>query len=170
MSHGIVGYRCHAVHLEQWNMDVTIILTEDRQVYIPIRQMCGGLGISSTSQLETLRAHEPYASALLDLTIPTAGGAQEVACLPKLECARWLANIDPKRVKAQVRDHLEEIQADIWSHADRLIFRDLSSLTGAARQAIAKQPHGSIHFGCLRCGAPHRATIEAGAFILEIDE
>ncbi len=74
-----------------------------------------------------------------------------MVCLRRRETAWWIANINPKKVKASVRDDLEEFQAALMAEADRLAVGDLSSVLPAL------QPHqtirGELTGDCPGCGA-----------------
>ena len=74
-----------------------------------------------------------------------------MVCLRRRETAWWIANINPKKVKASVRDDLEEFQAALMAEADRLAVGDLSSVMPALQpfQTI----RGELTCNCPRCGA-----------------
>ena len=168
MATEVQTYRYYPVHLERWDLEITIIRAEDG-IYFPVRPLCKAFGISSQTQLQRLRAEERYQSALRDIPLPSATGAHLAACLRKPETAMWIGNINAARVKLAARGPLEEFQADLMSVADRLLFGDLSAVLRdglISPQQLQRPTRGELYMGCPRCGAPLCLVIdESGAHL-----
>jgi hypothetical protein len=162
MAGEIVAYKPYAVQLHRWDMAVTIVRTDDGRAFFAVRPLCQGLGINSQTQLAMLQDDERYADALHTFRIPTAGGMQDVVCLRRRETAWWIANVNPKKVKASVRDDLEEFQAALMAEADRLLFGALPHVPESERGHVDYRQHDRIRIACLDCGAPHVVVIENG--------
>jgi hypothetical protein len=167
MPSEIVGYKPFAVQLPKWDMDVTIVRTNDGRTYFAVRHICEALGLARQPQLTALQSDERYADALQGFRIPTEGGMQDVVCLRRRECAWWLANINPKKCAATVRDRLEEFQADLMAEADRLAWGDLSSVLPALQ--IDQPIRGELTCNCPRCGAALCFTIAETGVHLRIN-
>lgn len=154
MAGEIVGYKPFPVHLERFDMDVTIVRTDDARAYFPVRHVCRSLGVSVQSQLDVLQADERYADALRPFRIPTEGGMQEMACIRQREAAWWIGHINPKKVRPEMRTRIEEYQAALMAEADRLAFGDLSAVLRDGQIQPYQPIRGELFFGCPRCGVP----------------
>src|SRR5258708_31578349 len=146
MASEIVGYKPYAVQLSKWDMDVTIVRQSDGPTYFTIRHVCEALGVATNRQLQVL---------------------QDAMCIRKREAAWWLATINPKKVRAEVRDRLEEFQADLMAEADRLPWGDLSSVLPALQ--IHQPIRGELTCNCPRCGAALCFTIAETGVHLRIN-
>src|SRR5258707_7970806 len=71
MANEIVGYKPFPVQLPKWEIDVTIVRTDDGHASFAVRHVCQGLGLTVQSQLTALQADERYADALYTFRIPT---------------------------------------------------------------------------------------------------
>lgn len=162
-------FRFYPVLLSRWDVRVVFVLTQDETMYVPIRPLCRELGIDSPSQLARIKQNPKLARGLLEVPMPTSKGERPTFALRRRECASWIADIDPDRVKAKVRGKLREFQSDVMAAADRLLFGDLS---GVYRSTVEhRHATGEIRGECPRCGAPLILVIGGeGRPCFEIDE
>ncbi len=154
------------------DFDTTLTYVEtvsDGTLYLSGRQLCEALGVSVSTQLAKLREDSQMVPFMRELRMSTPGGVQPTTCLRKKEAAWWIVHIDPKRVKASIRDRLEEFQRQILDAADRIVFGDRSPLTRTGRELL-RPVRGELHFGCPRCGAPLCFTAEGSELHLRIDQ
>ena len=73
-------------------------------VYVGIRSACVNLGVDFKTQLRKLK--NDASQGVVMMTIPSAGGAQETACVPLRALPLWLATIHPSKVKPELREKL----------------------------------------------------------------
>lgn len=148
-------FRFYPVLLTDWNVRVVFVRTQDDTMYVPIRPLCRELGIDSPTQLERIKANPKLACGLIEVPLPTKRGERPTYALRRRECATWLADIDPDRVKESVRGRVKAFQADVMAAADRLLFGDLSGVyASTVEHRHTRGATGSIRGECPRCGAP----------------
>ncbi len=87
--------------------EILAVRTEDGDIYIPLRKMCGNLGIARVGQVRRICTDEVMAEGLRDVRVRTpARGVQTMQCLRLDVVPFWLAGVEPSRVKADLRDRL----------------------------------------------------------------
>ncbi len=161
-------YRFYPVLLSRWDVKVIFVLAEDDTVYVPVRPLCRELGIDSPTQLARIKQSAKLAPGLREVPLQTSKGERPTYALRRRECATWIADIDPERVKSSVQGKIREFQADVMAAADRLLFGDLS---GVYRSTIEhRHITGELRGDCPRCGAPLVAVIGDGRTYFEIDD
>ncbi len=89
-------------------------LPVDRSSTSPLRQLCDYLGVSYTGQRERVERDPVLSQKLQSVQISTAGGAQEMQCLPLDYLNGWLFGINANRVKASIRDRLIRYQEECF--------------------------------------------------------
>lgn len=89
-----------------------------RYVYLPLARMCENMGIDRSTQMQRIQAHEVLSTGLKTFLIETQGGVQEAVCLRLDLVPFWLAGINTRRVRAEVRERLllyqRECAAVLW--------------------------------------------------------
>lgn len=135
------------------------------QPYTPMKPIVGAMGLDWGSQFRKVAANEAR-WGVVNLTIPSVGGAQLMACLPVRKIAAWLTTIEPGKVKshevrARVIQYQNECDDALWQYwndgaainpralyavnpGDKLTAEEAESLrlmlkTAADRQPKAKQ-------------------------------
>lgn len=92
--------------------------SDSRRVFVPIARLCDNLGIDRPSQMQRIQEHAVLSSGLVSLPLRTAGGIQEAQCLRLDLVPFWLAGINARRVRADVRPKLvlyqRECAAVLW--------------------------------------------------------
>lgn len=170
MTDLVRGYRKREVRLEAWKMTAVFMVDEERKVaYLPVKTMSAALGVDPASQVERVRTDETYADSREMIRVPTAGGRQEMLCLPLGAAALWLISITPSKLPEHLRGHMQEVKAAIMAAADRLMWGDLSGILRAGDMQIGRPARGELTFGCPRCGAPLCFVIDGSDIHLRID-
>lgn len=72
--------------------------------FVSINSICTNLGIDRKSQQTKLQADPTYEAKLIK--IQTAGGIQDIFCIPLDKLNGWLFSINPNKVKPEVREKL----------------------------------------------------------------
>lgn len=98
----------------------TLYLVElEGEPFTPARPICEAIGVSWQGQHEKLvnSTHRWGCKAALT---PTAGGDQQMLCIPVRKLSGWLANISAAKVKPEVRDKLiayqDECDDALWRY------------------------------------------------------
>ena len=84
------------------------------QVFVPLRPIVELLGIDWSGQLRRVRQDAVLAQEVQTVRVETAGGAQEMPCLPLDMLNGWLFGINANRVKEEVRERLVRYQRDCY--------------------------------------------------------
>ncbi len=86
------------VNFQGQELEVTL----DR--YVVVKDICEAVGLDFTRQYRKLKSDPTYESKLLK--VQTAGGVQEVFCIPLDKLNGWLFSINPNKTKPEVREKL----------------------------------------------------------------
>lgn len=97
-----------------------LLIEHDGQPYTPMKPVVGGIGLDWASQYRKVAANHAR-WGVVELTIPSAGGAQGMTCLPIRKLAAWLATIEPGKVKdlsirARVIQYQNECDDVLWQY------------------------------------------------------
>ncbi len=91
---------------------------DSKRVFAPLARLCDNLGIDRPSQTQRIQEHAVLSTGLVTLRLQTVGGAQEAQCMRLDLIPFWLAGINSRRVRAEVRDKLvlyqRECAAVLW--------------------------------------------------------
>lgn len=98
-------------------------------VYVPIAPLCDFLGIDSRAQRQRIQRDPVLAEEARSVLLDTAGGPQEMLCLPLDMLNGWLFGISAARVREDVRERVIRYQ--------RECYRVLAAAFGAA-PAVAR--------------------------------
>lgn len=113
---------------------ITAIETPDG-VMVAVKPICERLGIDWKSQHRKLASETRWGMVIM--WIPSAGGMQETTCIPVSLLAAWLFTIHPNKVKPEVREGLEQYQAEAAQVLDRH-FRLRAAETSARIETMEK--------------------------------
>jgi hypothetical protein len=102
------------------------------EIYVPLRQLCDYVNVSYTGQRERINRDPVLSKKLQSVQIDTAGGPQEMQCLPLDYLNGWLFGINANRVKEEIRDRLIRYQEECY-----LVLRD-AFLEAAAPDALTQ--------------------------------
>lgn len=84
------------------------------QVFVPLRPIVELLGLDWSGQLRRVRNDAVLAQEIETVRVNTAGGPQEMPCLPLDMLNGWLFGINANRVKEDVRQRLVRYQRDCY--------------------------------------------------------
>lgn len=99
--------------------DTIFCVTLNDQPYTPMKPIVENLGLNWQSQAAKLSAHaERWGIAII--AIPTSSGDQEMVCIPVRKLPAFLASINPKKVRPELRTKIELYQAEcddaLWDY------------------------------------------------------
>ena len=84
-----------------------------REVVLPVRAICGVLGLDADTQAENLQQHDVLAQGLRYVRIPAGRSLQTVLALHRRYLYLWLASIPPSQVRPEVRPKLKAYQEEL---------------------------------------------------------
>lgn len=84
------------------------------QVFVPLRPIVELLGLDWSGQLRRVRNDAVLAEEVQPVRVETAGGPQEMPCLPLDMLNGWLFGINANRVREDVRERLVRYQRDCY--------------------------------------------------------
>jgi len=84
------------------------------EFYVPLRPLCNYLGVSYTGQRERVERDPVLSRKLEAVQVTTAGGLQEMQCLPLDYLNGWLFGINANRVKEEIRERLIRYQEECY--------------------------------------------------------
>lgn len=82
----------------------------DGVFWVSVKRVCENIGLKHRIQYQKLKADPTYEAKLLK--VQTAGGPQEMFCIPLDKLNGWLFSINPNRVKPQVKEKLIAYKAE----------------------------------------------------------
>lgn len=96
------------------------VVEHNGQPYTPMKPIVAGMGLDWKSQHRKMAANESR-WGMVELTIPSAGGAQSASSLPVRKVAAWLATIEAGKVKnpevrARVIQYQNECDDVLWQY------------------------------------------------------
>lgn len=86
------------------------VVNYNGEPYTPMRPIIDGMGMDWASQFTKLKSR--FAKGVVEIAIPTAGGAQKMVCLALRKLAAWLNTISPNKVKAEIRGRVIRYQEE----------------------------------------------------------
>ena len=146
------------------------VMSPEGSPYLAVRATCADLGVLPDRQLQKLQADDTYndPECLREFRIETAGGRQVTKCLRKAEAALWIATINARKVRPELRGRMADIRASILHAADRIVFGDMTGVV-----AISNTPArgGDLHLGsCPKCRAQLGAHVAGDGITLYLLE
>ncbi len=90
------------------------IIHTDGRPYVPLARICVNLGLDWSSQLKRIQRDEVLSEGMVKMTIPSAGGSQEMACLPLEYLNGWLFGIQTSIVAPEIRDALTTYKREAY--------------------------------------------------------
>lgn len=106
--------------LQQWHLDVPVAASGGMP-YIPLKTLCGYLGISSDMQVKRIKQHDIMGRYLRRFMLQTKGGKQATYCLALRVVGFWLGSISVSSVRSEIRPRLIEFQEDLIDAAQELL-------------------------------------------------
>ena len=82
------------------------IIDGNGRPYVPIKRICINLGLDWEGQRQRIERDQVLSEGACMIQVPSAGGEQEMLCLPLEYLNGWLFGIDERRVAPQIKDAL----------------------------------------------------------------
>lgn len=95
--------------------DTLFAIEEGGAVYVAVRPICDGLGISADRQRDRIRRDTILSEGATMMGVPSAGGEQASFCLRLDLLQGWLFGIDASRVKPEARDRVLAYQRECFA-------------------------------------------------------
>lgn len=89
----------------------------DGQPYVPMKPVVEGMGLNWDTQRNKI--HRKFKGAV-EITLPSAGGAQSMICLQLRKLPAWLYSVQPGKVSPEIREKViayqEECDEVLWQY------------------------------------------------------
>jgi len=93
-----------------------IVVVENGEKYVPIHPICDALGINFSVQLKKLKDHPIFKSTVaMNTTVGADKKEREMATIQFRFVFGWLGQIDPRKVKEEVRETLIRYQLECYN-------------------------------------------------------
>jgi hypothetical protein len=168
--------------LPRFKLMVTVVRLADG-MYVVLPPLCRQLGdLDVSGQIAKLQSDHHFAGALKRVPYDTKTRGVHLSWgIRRYKFGEWIHRINPRRVREEYRDCLDELAAEVTQFLDQATFGKLAkhmdpapSLQRQGTQADAgqgRQPamtaetlrpvlRGVLHFNCQSCGAPHRIDLD----------
>jgi hypothetical protein len=96
--------------VEFYDDRLTAARADDGRIYVSVAEVCGVLGLDRPSQQRRIREHDVLGEGLVQLALDTAGGRQAVYMLRHDLVPLWLAGVQGRAVRDDVRPKLKTFQ------------------------------------------------------------
>ncbi len=109
-----------------YGQPLVVVRLADGRVGAVLRWFCLNLQLDSDAQLRRIRRTEEIADDLVDVHIQTEGGPQAMATLILHAVPFWLAGIDSRRVREEVRPEIRRYKREVvdvlyaWAQTPRI--------------------------------------------------
>ncbi|HAT1683146.1 TPA: hypothetical protein I8Y21_003870 [Klebsiella oxytoca] len=94
--------------------DVLTTIQDGGIEYVAMKPIVEGIGMDWTGQQKKLNKYKDKFGCR-HMSIPSAGGLQEMLCMPLRKLNGWLFSINPNKVKATIRDKLISYQEECFT-------------------------------------------------------
>ena len=99
--------------------DTIFCIEHQNQPYAPMRPIVENMGLDWKSQSAKLNANKGRWGMVI-ITTPSKGGDQQALCLPVRKLPAFLASINPRKVRPELRERIELYQAEcddaLWNY------------------------------------------------------
>lgn len=89
--------------------ELDAIQAADGKVFVSLRRCCENLGLGFSNQLKKLRA-KSWACVVENTTHDAGGRIQPLVMIDLRTLTMWLGNVEPRKVKAEIREKLVRYQ------------------------------------------------------------
>lgn len=90
----------------------------DGQPYVPMKLVVEGMGLDWKSQHVKLKSK--FSKGMVEITIPSAGGNQNMTCLSLRKLPAWLYSVQPGKVSPEIREKViayqQECDEVLWQY------------------------------------------------------
>jgi hypothetical protein len=116
----------------QFDGDRLVAVILEDGVAVPVRLVCLALGLDIGSQSERLQSHDVLATGLRIVRIRQGKQLRPVVALLHRYIPFWLATVNPKEVKADVRPKLVRYQTELVDVLAALYGNDMRAITATS--------------------------------------
>lgn len=99
--------------LNFYGKPIVVVRLPDGRPAVILNVLCDNLQIVTNSQVKRIRRTESIADDLVDVRVETEGGPQRMSALTLRVVPFWLAGIDPKRVREEIRPDIIRYQREV---------------------------------------------------------
>jgi hypothetical protein len=99
--------------LNFYGKPIVVVRLPDGRPAVILNVLCDNLQIVTNSQVKRIRRTESIADDLVDVRVETEGGPQRMSALTLRAVPFWLAGIDPKRVREEIRPDIIRYQREV---------------------------------------------------------
>lgn len=89
------------------------------KTYVAMKPICENIGLDWDAQRQRIRRHPVLNQGAVVITVPSAGGDQQTACLPLDMLNGWLFSVDVYRVREEVQPRLIRYQFECFEVLSR---------------------------------------------------
>lgn len=119
--------------------DVSIVLIDGAEKYVPIKPICEALDIDHKRQIDKIKSDEILGSVGgLKPSVGANGKQYDMFCIPYMYIFGWLFTINPKNVKTEAKENIvrykQECYTSLFNH-----FTDQSEFLEQKQIALEKQ-------------------------------
>jgi phage antirepressor YoqD-like protein len=94
-----------------FNGDKLLAAQDDTgKIYVGVKYICQGLGLNERKQRDRLKTHEVFSKGCTTWALPSTGGTQDTVVIDIEYMPLWLASINPKLVRQEIKGKLVEYQ------------------------------------------------------------
>jgi hypothetical protein len=92
---------------------IVVVRLPDERPAVVLRFLCENLQIDTAAQVARIRRTEAIADDIVSVQVQTDGGPQSMMALQLRAVPFWLAGIDPKRVRDEIRPDIIRYQREV---------------------------------------------------------
>ncbi|GAC1350416.1 MAG: hypothetical protein NVS3B14_11140 [Ktedonobacteraceae bacterium] len=96
-----------------YDQELIVVRLPDGRPGVVVGYLCRNLQIDTTAQIKRIQRTEAIVEDLVFMRIDTPGGQQRMAVLVLHAVPFWLAGIDPKRVREEIRPEILRYQREV---------------------------------------------------------
>lgn len=90
-------------------------ITENGQVFIPVKPICDAIGVAFEPQFSKLKEHEILSSTItLRVMVAADGKQREMVCLPLEYVYGWIFTVNTKNVSEKSHDYVLQYQRECY--------------------------------------------------------
>jgi len=112
------------VRLADWDFEGPVTYF-DGKIYFSLRMLCDYLGVKTQMQLERLRDDELLCRFLRQVPIKSSTGVRDTWAIERRGIGWWIATMQRRIVRADIREKLIEFQEALIEEANRRFWSEL---------------------------------------------
>jgi hypothetical protein len=118
---------------------ILVVRLDDGRPAVVLRSLCDNLSIDTNAQVRRVRRTEAIAEDLAQTQIETEGGQQKAYVLVLRSVPYWLATLDPKRARPEVREEIVRYQRECVDVLYEWAGQRLRALPAPAGEAFSQE-------------------------------